>query len=101
WVAAAALDGVRLWHAPSGQELAYLPGRASSLLFHPRGGALVVASDDQVLRWPLQRSVAEETFVLGPPEVLSPVQPRGGDFHVSCTPDGAKLACVAGTQAEV
>lgn len=101
WVAAAAPDGVRLWHAPSGREVAFLPGRSSSLLFHPRDGDLVVAAGDRVVRWPLRRSVPEATFVLGPPAVLSPSQPRGGDFHVSCSPDGAKLAWVAGTSAEV
>jgi WD40 repeat protein len=101
WVTAASADGVRLWHAATGRELAFLPGRASGAVFHPRDGSLVVAIDDQIIRWPLRRSAPGDTFTLGAPDVLDPPRPRGDNFHISCSADGRKLACVAGTQAEV
>ena len=71
-VATGGLDGLRLWHAASGRQLGELrieSGGASSVLFEPSGGGLVVSTPADVLRLAVKGNpTAPGTVGLGPPE---------------------------------
>ena len=95
-VASAADNGVRLWDADAGRQVADLPlGRTYTALFHPGGDSLLTSGDRGVYRWPLRSGAgeADQRLRLGPPQVLpmpASVQPE----HANCDPHGHWLAVV-------
>ncbi len=48
-------DGVRLWEADTGREVAHLKvGACGSVLFHPDGKSLIVSGERGLYRWPIR-----------------------------------------------
>ena len=73
-VATSAGDGVHLWEADTGRELAHLKsGSSDTVLFHPDGGSLITTGNCGLDRWPIRPDSEGGAGVLriGPPELLS------------------------------
>ncbi len=66
-------DGVRLWEADTGSELAHLKaGDCGTVLFHPDGQSLISAGKWGLYRWPIRPDPDRGTDAIrvGPPELL-------------------------------
>ncbi len=66
-------DGVRLWEAGTGRELAHLKaGYCETVLFHPDGQRLISSSRWGLYRWPIRLDPEHgpDTICIGPPELL-------------------------------
>jgi serine/threonine protein kinase/WD40 repeat protein/tetratricopeptide (TPR) repeat protein len=71
-------DGVHLWEAETGRELAHLEAsRCRSVLFHPDGRSLISAGDWGLYRWPIRPDPdrGADALRVGPPELLR--EPKG------------------------
>ena len=78
FVATADGDGVRLWEADTGREVAHLKDRScDDVHFHPDGHSLISASQSGLFRWPIRPDPDHGTQSLrvGPPELLREVGP--------------------------
>jgi WD40 repeat protein len=79
-------DGVRLFHLPSGRELAVLPGGRPSF---PSNAELLISGPGGVHRWPIESNTAASALRIGPPRMITlPVGFHRGAF----TRDGRRLA---------
>jgi len=69
-----AFEGVRLWDARTGRELAMLPtGHVEEARFHPNGNSIFTYGEVGIYRWPIARRVegnGVETWAFGPPQEL-------------------------------
>jgi WD40 repeat protein/tetratricopeptide (TPR) repeat protein len=66
-------DGVRLWEADTGRELAHLKaGYCATVLFHPDGQSLISAGKRGLYRWPIRPDPGRgaDALRVGPPELL-------------------------------
>ena len=66
-------DGVRLWEADTGRELAHLKaGFCETVLFHPDGQRLISSSRWGLYAWPIRPDPdrGPEAVCVGPPELL-------------------------------
>ena len=66
-------DGVRLWEADTGRELAHLKsGSSDTVLFHPDGESLISSSRWGLYRWPIRPDPdrGPDAIRIGPPELL-------------------------------
>ena len=66
-------DGVRLWEADTGRELAHLKaGVCETVLFHPDGQSLISSSRWGLYRWPIRPDPERgpDAIRVGPPELL-------------------------------
>ena len=106
-LATAADDGVRLWDADTGRELAHLKaGKCGSVLFDSDGRGVVTSGSWGAYRWPIRPDSAQgpDAISIGPPELLwesisesrmglrklAPRSPNAGDhrqraLHKSCS----------------
>jgi serine/threonine protein kinase/WD40 repeat protein/tetratricopeptide (TPR) repeat protein len=96
-------DGVRLWEAETGRELAYLrTGSCGTVLFHPDGRSLISAGQWGLYRWPIQSDPERgaDALRVGPPEVLS--ETAGGQWNrATWLPDHRTVALVDNPNARV
>ena len=77
-------DGIRLWEANSGRELAHLKaGRCETVLFHPDGASLISSSRWGLYRWPIRPDPdrGPAAIRVGPPELLR--ETAAGEWHVA------------------
>jgi len=66
-------DGVHLWEADTGRELAHLEsGHCTSVLFHTDGQSLISAGEWGLYRWPIRPDPdrGADALRVGPPELL-------------------------------
>jgi WD40 repeat protein/tetratricopeptide (TPR) repeat protein len=66
-------DGVRLWEADAGRELAHLKtGDCDTVLFHPDGRSLISSGRWGLYRWPIRSAPDDgpDAIRVGPPELL-------------------------------
>ena len=66
-------DGVRLWEADTGRELAHLKaGVCETVLFHPDGQSLISSGKWGLYRWPIRPDPERgpDAIRVGPPELL-------------------------------
>ena len=102
-VATSGEDGVRLWEADTGRELAHLrAGFSETVLFHPDGRSLIGASKWGFYRWPIRPDPdrGPDAIRIGPPELL---RESGGALGRIATwmPDRRTLAFVDNANAQV
>jgi serine/threonine protein kinase/WD40 repeat protein/tetratricopeptide (TPR) repeat protein len=96
-------EGVRLWEADTGRELARLKaGFCESVLFHPDGQSLISSGRWGLYRWPIRRDPdrGPDAICLGPPELLRESGGAGGST-ASWMPDRRTLAFVDNASARV
>ncbi len=102
-VATTAGDGVHLWEADTGYEVAHLKsGSSETVLFHPDGESLISTGNYGVDRWPIRPDSEGGDGVLriGPPELLS--ASRAKEFpRASWLPDRRTLALTDNDNARV
>ncbi len=66
-------DGVRLWEAETGREVAHLEDRdCDDVLFHPDGKSLITSGGWGLYRWPIRPDpeYGSDAIRVGPPELL-------------------------------
>jgi WD40 repeat protein/tetratricopeptide (TPR) repeat protein len=88
-------DGVRLWEAEAGRELAHLrTGRCGTVLFHPDGRSLISAGQWGLYRWPIRPDPEHgaDAVRVGPPDLLR--ETAGGSEHAAWLPGHRTLALV-------
>jgi WD40 repeat protein len=79
-LATASGDGVRLWDAATGREVAHLPADScETALFHPATGALVTAGRMGLLHWPVRPATDNPPggLQIGPPRPVAAVAQPG------------------------
>ncbi len=96
-------DGVRLWEADAGRELAHLKtGYCNTVLFHSDGQSLISSGEWGLYRWPI-RSAPEDgpdAIRVGPPELLR--ETAGQDWNRAIwLPDHRTLALIDNPGARV
>ena len=102
-VATSVGDGVRLWEADSGRELAYLnAGFCESVLFHPDGKSLVSSGNWGLYRWPVRPDPdrGADAIRVGPPELLRETADRKWT-KATWLPDHRTLALIDNADARV
>ena len=96
-------DGVRLWDAFAGHELAQLRcGPSVTVLFHPDGQHLISSGRWGLFRWPIQPDPdrGADAIRVGPPELLR--EPSGREFwKATWLPDQKTLAYVENENARI
>ncbi len=87
--------GVGLWDLHSGAPLAFLElVRHAFVLFEP-SGTLLTSGGEGLLRWPIQRDLAEPGMLrIGPPQKFQPSWPTD---HVAASANGQALAFAGST----
>ncbi len=88
-------DGIRLWESDTGRELAHLrAGVCETVLFHPDGRSLIVASKWGLYRWPIRLDAERgpDAIRVGPPELLR--EPAGNWRKATWLPDHRTLALI-------
>jgi WD40 repeat protein/tetratricopeptide (TPR) repeat protein len=102
-LATADQDGIRLWEAESGREVARLQaGRCGSVLFHPDGGSLISSGQWGSYRWPIGSDLdrGPDAIRVGPPELLR--ETVAGMWQcATLMPDHQTLALVDNANARV
>jgi serine/threonine protein kinase/WD40 repeat protein/tetratricopeptide (TPR) repeat protein len=96
-LATAADDGVRLWDADSGRELAHLKaGRCISVLFDYDGWGIITSGSWGTYRWPIRPDSAQGTdaILIGPPELLWESVSDNEWLCASWLPDRRRLAII-------
>ena len=96
-------DGVRLWEANSGREVAHLKDRdCGSVLFHPDGQSLIAAGARGLYRWPISPDPEQgaDALRIGPPELLR--ESIGHEWNKAAwLPDHRTLAMIDNPRAQV
>ena len=96
-------DGVRLWEADTGRELAHLKaGFCDTVLFHPDGQSLISSSRWGLYRWPIRPDPdrGPDAIRVGPPELLR--ESAGAEWSkATWMPDHRTLALVDNANARV
>ncbi len=96
-------DGVRLWEANTGREVAHLKGGdCGSVLFHPDGRSLIVYGARGLNRWPIRGDPEHGAGALrlGPPELLR--ESTGHEWNKAAwLPDHQTLAMIDNSKARV
>jgi WD40 repeat protein len=92
-LAAAGMDGVRLWDMPAAREVAHLPvGRSESAWFPPGETSLITYGQEGLKRWPNQRDHSRAGDArLGPPVPLG-APTKFGPYRAAVSLDGKKIA---------
>jgi serine/threonine protein kinase/WD40 repeat protein/tetratricopeptide (TPR) repeat protein len=102
-IATGAGDGVRLWEADTGRELAHLKaGLCETVLFHPDGQCLISSSKWGLYRWPIRPDPdrAPDAIFVGPPDLLR--EYAGTEWaRATWVPDHRTLALVDNANAQV
>jgi WD40 repeat protein/Flp pilus assembly protein TadD len=96
-------DGVQLWEADTGRELAHLrTGWCGTVLFHPDGRSLISAGTWGLYRWPIRPDPERgaDALRVGPPELL---RETTGDWWARAIwlPDRRTVALVDAPDARV
>ncbi len=87
-------EGVRLWEADTGRELAHLKaGHSRTVLFHSDGQSLITSSKWGLHRWPIRLDSGRgpDAIRVGPPELLRE-NADGGWRKATWLPDHRTLA---------
>jgi len=95
-------DGVRLWEADTGRELAQLKASVcETVLFHPDGQSLISYGTWGLYRWPIwpDPERGPDAICIGPPELLR--ESAGGWFKATWMPDHRTLALIDNANARV
>jgi tetratricopeptide (TPR) repeat protein/WD40 repeat protein len=96
-------EGVRLWEASAGRELAHLrAGSCESVLFHPDGGSLISSGAWGLYRWPISSDDVRggDSRLIGPPELMR--ETTGNEWRRAIwMPDHRTLALVDNGNARV
>ncbi len=96
-------DGVRLWEAGTGRELAHLKaGHCETVLFHPEGQRLITSSRWGLYRWPIRLDPGHgpDAIRIGPPELLR--EYAGSEWsNAAWMPDRQTLALIDNANARV
>ncbi len=98
-------DGVRLWEADTGRELAHLKaGLCETVLFHPAGQHLISSSRWGLYRWPIRPDPnpdrGPDAICIGPPELLR--ESAGTEWsEATWLPDHRTLALIDNPNARV
>ena len=96
-------DGVRLWEADTGRELAHLKaGVCETVLFHPDGQSLISSSRWGLYRWPIRPDPdrGPDAIRVGPPELLR--ESAGTQWSkATWLPDHGALALIDNANARV
>ena len=96
-------DGVRLWEADTGREVAHLKDRrCEDVLFHPDGKSLISSGQWGLYRWPIvpDPEHGAQSLRVGPPELLR--EAGGAEWNkASWLPDYRTVALVDNSQARV
>jgi serine/threonine protein kinase/WD40 repeat protein/tetratricopeptide (TPR) repeat protein len=103
-LATAADDGVRLWDAERGRELAHLKaGKCRSVLFDRDGREIVTCGRSGVYRWPIHPDSAHwpDAISIGPPELLWEKNGDSEFSYASWLPDHRTLAIIDNAGAQV
>jgi WD40 repeat protein/tetratricopeptide (TPR) repeat protein len=98
-VATCAGDGVRLWEADTGRQLAHLrAGSCGTVLFHPNGQSLISSGTWGLYRWPIRPDPGRGPGAdrVGPPELL-----RETPGDATWLPDHRTLALIDNPNARV
>jgi WD40 repeat protein len=93
WLASGHFDGLRLWDANTGSEVAHMgAGWVRSVFFDPSGREVFAAGDEGVLSWPVEAALAEGGANVPARRSL----PGGNPYLRACisVSDG-EVACVA------
>jgi tetratricopeptide (TPR) repeat protein len=97
-------EGVRLWEADTGRELAHLrAGSCDSVLFDPDGRGVITSGMWGLHRWPIRPDPGggPDAIRVGPPEPLWDGSP-GGEWNDTCwLPDHRTLALIENATARV
>jgi WD40 repeat protein len=96
-------DGVRLWEADTGRELAHLKaGDCGTVLFHPDGQSLISSGQWGLYRWAFQPDPERgpDAVRVGPPELLRETAESGG-HRAAWLPDHRTLAQIDNPNARV
>jgi WD40 repeat protein len=93
-MAAAGKDGVRLFDAQSGQEVAHLPiGHSESAYFLPRDRSIITYGQSGLQRWPLPRDHTSQSQPRpsGPPKLLR-ARSSSERYRTALSRDGGTIA---------
>ena len=96
-------DGVRLWEADTGRELAHLKaGHCETVLFHPDGQSLISSGRWGLYRWPIRPDPdrGPDAIRVGPPELLRESAGSGWS-KATWLPDHRTLALIDNANARV
>jgi tetratricopeptide (TPR) repeat protein len=96
-------DGVQLWEAETGRELAHLrTGSCGTVLFHPDGRSLMSAGPWGLYRWPIRSDPdrGADALRVGPPELLRETAVVGW-YRATWLPDHRTVALVDNANARV
>jgi len=88
-------DGVRLWEADTGRELAHLKaGYCDTVLFHPEGRSLISSGKWGIYRWPIHSDPdrGPAAIRVGPPELLRETVDNEKCYRAAWLPDQRTLA---------
>jgi eukaryotic-like serine/threonine-protein kinase len=96
-------DGVRLWEANAGRELAYLKaGSCDGVLFHPDGQRVITSSKWGLYQWPIRpdSDFGPGAIRVGPPELVR--EHTGiGSTEIAWVPDDRTLALIDNENARI
>ncbi len=96
-------NGVRLWEADTGRELAHLKaGSCGSALFHPDGESVISSGNWGAFRWPIRPDPEHGAAAIrvGPPELLR--ETTDGEWgKADWLPDHRTLALIDNANARV
>jgi WD40 repeat protein len=102
-VATSGGDGIRLWEAETGRELAHRKaGLCESVLFHPDGQRLISSGRWGLYRWPIRPDPdrGPDAIRVGPPELLR--ESAGPEWSkATWLPDHRTLALIDNANARV
>ncbi len=102
-VATGGEDGVRIYDADTGRELAHLDaGFCDTVLFHPDGHSLITSGRWGLYRWPIRLDPdrGADAICIGPPELLR--ESSGSEWSkATWQPDHRALALIDNANAQV